>query len=566
MAARRLNTHHTMFQLFLQSSAISADEWEKVYPQIVGVAEAFPLRLLRIEAYNGFERDKQDKDHFDLIANRGQQDEHLSFYGDWMSWTAGNSVRFFKDWQRHCEQELSKPKSDPSKPITWYPPGDFKSGGSLPFANGAYNTAFELDPKGGLYRFVWVAIGIILEKELPGRAFMTARDETIENILHVVEWMEGRFGTHFPLPLYFDQERLLHDLKDHYDAPEHLVERLACLYPWQFKQNMTFALEHIGYDPTFRFYAEVLSACWFGTFGFSDVLNAWIAATQDLESALDLIAESKRLRLERGEMEQAAQYNLNSILKNWLGQYILWSPSQREELCRFHTNENALERGREDLWGALFRMTGLRIDICPIEASPEELFEAFMYHDPRNGAVFRNTIDEWLDKNGDAYERLLEKLPKNEEPPPATPESMDADEDIRESADEAILSAYPPLERPFLEAVLRVNPAYFHLDEEIDDLFKAIRKMISEDAHQDFAARIRAESNADKKSRILHQLKEKRMVVTAGAAFETWIAEEDDTEALFFLRVLLSLKIYDRGRAYARYRILHDRAFWRRWK
>lgn len=85
-----------MFQLFLQSTAITADEWDAVYPQIVRVAEAFPLRLLRIEAYNGFERDKQDKDHFDLIVNRGQPDEHLSFYGDWMSWTSGKRTK----WQR----------------------------------------------------------------------------------------------------------------------------------------------------------------------------------------------------------------------------------------------------------------------------------------------------------------------------------------------------------------------------------------------------------------------------------------------------------------------------------
>jgi len=66
-----------MLQLFLQTSAITAADWDKVYPQIVELAGAFPLQLIQIEAYDGFERDKQDKDHFDLVVNRGQIDEHL---------------------------------------------------------------------------------------------------------------------------------------------------------------------------------------------------------------------------------------------------------------------------------------------------------------------------------------------------------------------------------------------------------------------------------------------------------------------------------------------------------
>lgn len=550
-----------MFQLFLQSTTITAEEWNRVYPQIVAVAKAFPLRLVRIESYSGFERDKQDKVHFDLIVNRGQPDEHLSFYGDWMSWTAGNPIRFYKDWSTHCKLGLNSGTFDPSKPITWYPPLRFKDDGSLPQVNGEPTPDYYIDTEGALYRFALIAIATLLENKLPGRAFAIAHEEPVYNVERVVEWLERYCGEAFSLPLYFDKKRLLDTLRNHYDDPKHIAERLEHLYRKQFKKNITFALEHLGYEPTFRFYAEVLSDCWFGTYGFSDVLNPWIAATQDLKSALNLIAESKCLRLERGDVEQAAKYDLNSVLEDWLGQYILWPPSQREELRRFYTNEKALETGSEDLWGTLFRITGFRIDICPIVASEEELFEAFMYHDPHNGAVFRKTIDEWIEKNGDAYERFVEKL---SEPPSITSEG--ADDDAGKSADEAVLLRYHPLERPFFEAVLQVNPAYFALDEEIDGLYLAIRNMISEDAHQDFAARIRAESDELKKARILHQLKERRMIVTAGAEFKTWLAEEEDAEALFFLRVLLSLKIYDRSRAYARYRILHDKAYWHRWK
>ena len=483
-----------MFQLFLQSDTITADDWNKVYPQIVELATAFPLRLLRIEAYKGFERDQQDKDHFDLIVQRGQPDEHLSFYGDWMSWTSGNSVRFYKDWSKHCELGLEPAKSDPGKPVTWYHPLPFKDDGSLPAANGESTPNYYVDTNGALYRFALIAIGILLENRLPGRAFVIAHEEPAYNVERVLEWLEGHFGETFDLPLYFDKKRLLDTLAPHYHDPKQIVERLEHLYRKQFKRNMTFALKHIGYETTFRFYAEVLSDCWFGTFGFSDVLNPWIAATQDLESALNLIAESKRLRLERGDLEQAAKYNLNEILEDWLGQYILWPPSQREGLRRFYANEEALETGDEDLWGTLFRISGLRIDICPIVASSDELFEAFLFHDPANGHVFKKNIDDWLHKNGDAFERLLEKLHKTEKHSSNTSDEVDYDDEA------AILQQYPALERPFFEAVLQVNPAYFQLDAEIEALCQAIRKMINEDAYQDMVARIRAEPDELKKS------------------------------------------------------------------
>ena len=132
-----------------------------------------------------------------------------------------------------------------------------------------------------MYRFALIAIATLLENKLPGRAFAIAHEEPVYNVERVVEWLEGYCGEAFSLPLYFDKKRLLDTLRNHYHDPKHVAERLEHLYRKQFKKNITFALEHLGYEPTFRFYAEVLSDCWFGTYGFSDVLNPWIAATQD---------------------------------------------------------------------------------------------------------------------------------------------------------------------------------------------------------------------------------------------------------------------------------------------
>lgn len=555
-----------MLQLFLQTSAITADDWAKTYPKIVELAETFPLRLMRIEAYNGFERDKQDKDHFDLVVHRGQEDEYLEFYGDWTSWTAGTSICFYKNWEKHCKQALQKPHSNPDQPVTWFPPTPFIDDGGIPEANGESTEYGYIDTRGGLYRYALIAIGTLLENHLPGRVFLTAPDEDANHILPVVEWLEGHFGEPFEMPIYFDKKRLLDSFARHYDDPKQIVRRLEHLYRREYKRNMAFALEHIGYEPTFQFYAEVLSHCWFGTFGFSDVLDPWIAATQDLESALNLIAESKRLRLERGDTEQAKKYDLNHVLQDWLGEYILWSPRQREALRPFYTNEQALETGSEDLWGTIFRMTGNRVDICPIVASPDELFEAFMYHDPKNGRVFRKAIDEWIEKNSDTFDRLLEKLSKENQSSDTPEEGDDEAETELFFNQEAVLLQYPAHERFFIQKAMAANPAYFQLDKAFEALRQGIWETTQEGDNFDYVAAIKQESNESKKALILQQLKKKRDVTTAGPDFEQWLSKEEDPSVLLCLRLLMSLKIYDRGRAYARYRILHDRTLWDIWR
>jgi hypothetical protein len=559
-----------MLHLFLQTSAITADDWAGIYPQIVGIAKAFPLKLMRIEAYNGFERDKQDKDHLDLVVQEGQPDEHLDFYGDYMSWTAGTSICFYKEWSKHCAMALKNGNTHPERPISWYPPTPFKNDGSILHANGATTTYGYIDTRGALYKYALIAIGILLENRLPDRALLLAPEEEVSDIEAVTVWLEGCLDESFDLPIYFDKKRLLQTLAPHYDDPQHLVERFEHLYRKQYKRNMVFALEHIGYAPTFRFYAGVLSDCRFGTFGFSDVLAPWIAATQNLESTLQLIAESKRLLLERGDVEQADKYDLNDILNELLESFILWTPRQREALRHFYTNEQALETGDEDLWGIIRRMTGNRIDICPIVASTDELFEAFMYHDPKNGHVFRKTIDEWLEKNGDAFDRLLEKL-SNEAQEPQAASAGDDDEPEEEHGEmsfnrEAVLLQYPPHEHFLIQQAMQANPAYFQLEQSIDKLLQRIWTTTRESEHLDYVAAIRAESNADKKVLILRQLKEKRSLTTAGPDFERWLVDEKDPGVLLCLRLLMSLKIYDRGRAYARYRLLHDRALWEAWR
>ena len=278
-------------------------------------------------------------------------------------------------------------KKTPTKPIVWHLPRYSVFSGRLPEANAATFQPNCLDTT-AVYRFAVLAIGIMLENVLPGRAFLIASEATLEEITHTRKWLEYVFNESFEPPIYFDKLRLLEHLEDHYEDKVELVGRFQGLYGRQFKRNMEFALQQIGEQPTLQYYARALANAYWGTLGFYDVFNAWIAATQDLEQSLALLACSKEILLSDPDNEkhlkQAAKYDYTRILKELLNQYILWTPEQREFLKQFPTNEKALKTGKDgDLFSMMLRLSNLRMDICPIHTSPDDLFEAFMYHDPK---------------------------------------------------------------------------------------------------------------------------------------------------------------------------------------
>ena len=99
------------------------------------------------------------------------------------------------------------------------------------------------------------------------------------------------------MPVYLDKHIMLSLITDHYENKESLVGRIENLYPRSFISNMAFSIENIGFNPTSDFYAKLLSTNGFNTFGFSDVLQPWIAVTKDLEKTLELIAKSKQILL-----------------------------------------------------------------------------------------------------------------------------------------------------------------------------------------------------------------------------------------------------------------------------
>ncbi|HFA48223.1 MAG TPA: hypothetical protein ENJ95_04305 [Bacteroidetes bacterium] len=560
-----------MFQLFLKTSKITQKDWESAYRRITSILENFPTKIIRLESYNGFSPEL-DKKHFDLIMDKGTPNEHISFWGDWMSYTGCITVRFYKNWEKQLELESTGEEVNQDKPITWYPHTPYKDDGSLPISNGIMPVRYHyIDTEGAHYRFALIAIGILLENLFPGRAFMTLWDENEESIDAVINWLEIHFNENFERPLFFDKTRLLETFINEYKNKKEAVCRMANLYRKKHKQNMEFAIKHIGYQPTFEFYAEVLADTSFGTFGFSDILMPWIAVTEDLEASLNLISASKQLLLSDKEnernIEKAAKYDLSYILKDLLGNYILWTPEQREQLEHFYTNKEALETGQEDLFGVMRRMMGYRVDICPIYATEKELFEAFMYHDPKKGAVFKKIIDDWINKNSNKYVDLKQKLEEKQreyEAAKLQPETGEADETMLYRSIKNFIEQYPKHEQFFIEKAIHANPNYIRIDEAMDDLKERVEKIIRSDKHQEYANRVKAFPKDRNINYIRSRIKE--IGYSVHPEFERWLDEEQNENTLFHLHFLLALKLYDRDAHFARFRLLWDKGNWEHWQ
>jgi len=559
-----------MIQLFFKKSKISESDWTTVYKRILVITKDFPLKLQRLESYDGYSPEL-DKIHDDLIVNTGTPDEHISFWGDQMSFTAQMSLHFYKNWDTQILKGFTGKEIDTIKPVTWYAPEVFDFSGYPPEANGFTFHSGYLETEEALYQYAVLAIGIMLENILPGRVFMVALENDFEEINKTTQWLDSIFKEKFDVPVYFDKVRLLDTLRDYYDHKKDLVGRMDMLYIRQFKKNIQFAIEQIGYQPSFDYYSEVLSNTFFGTFGFSDILDPWIAATSNLESTLQLITKSKQILLSDSEdkrkIENAGKYDFVYILEDLLDKFILWSPEQREQLDHFYTNRRALETGEEDLFGSMMRMGGYRIDICPIYASKEQLLEAFIYHDPKNGNKFEGIINQWIEINANKYAELIAEMEKVQNAP-----CNSKNKDEKKLVEELQLlnkitefaSQYASHEQCFVIAALKKNPAYMDIPGAVENFQKELWRICNKYENKEDIQYIFSLSEEKKIGYIKSILKDKRLSVHKD--FEEWIKNEKDSIVLTSLIFLISLRIYNRSHAFARQVLLMKHEYWNKWK
>jgi hypothetical protein len=558
-----------MVQIFLKPSSIEQADWERAYQGIKSIVNAFPTKIIRLESYYGYEK-KLDKKHFDLIVEENTSLEHISFWGDWMSYTGKGTLKFYKNWEKQVELASTGAEIDPNKSVYWFKHIPYKNNGDVPSANGILpHPVRYLDTGGAHYKSVIIAIGILLENMFPNSAFLTVLwGEDYEEVEVVIEWLENHFKKSFNKPIYFDRKRLLHLLKNEYKNEEALICRFAHLYRKKHKSNMQFAIQHIGYKATLSFYSKILADTGFGTYGFSDVLDPWISVTQDLEATLELVSESKKwlLRDESDEyqIKEAANYDLTYILKRLLSNYILWTPIQREELQHFHTNKDSLEGKEEGIFEAINTIIGYRVDTAPICVDEQELFEAFMFHDPKDGHQYRQIIDEWKIENSERYEKLKEKIERQGQQLEGKLEENYQDSKVaKDNTSNEFLLKFAPHERYFVKKALDDNPLFTEVEQAVKAFKNRVVKVTKEHSDQEYRDKVKTLPKEANIKYIKSRIRE--IGYSVHPDFEEWLEAIEDEEILFYLHFAMALKLYDRNDHFSRFSFLWNRNYWINW-
>ncbi len=267
-----------------------------------------------------------------------------------------------------------------------------------------------------------------------------------------------------------------------------------------------------------------------------------------------------------GNSEEPARYDYSAILNHLLDSHILWSEDERRAFKSLPNNLEYLETGKEDLWSAMRRMTGKRIEICPFYADQDELFEAFMYHSPQDGAVYKEIIDSWIEKNEPKKREFLSLAEKVVDTSVDRFEKELIEEIALQSPKKEFLNRFDESEKFLVEMALRANPAYLEIDTLVESMYGKLDELIQAPENQRMLSAMRTDSKEVAVDKIRKRVKELRMSLTISSEFEKNIASEEDMNVLMRIRVLLLLKMPDRILGYTRHEILCDSRYWNQWR
>ena len=102
------------------------------------------------------------------------------------------------------------------------------------------------------------------------------------------------------------------------------------------------------------------------------------------------------------------------------------------------------------------------------------------------------------------------------------------------------------------------------MNKEDFDLDEFNKQLIEDIEHQEHIKDIKSNSMQENIQYIRQRIKKIRLTVHPD--FEKWLNEEKDKTVLFYLTLLMSIKMYNRSRHYVRYRLLWEHELWDIWR
>lgn len=470
-----------MFDCYLHPS-ITQKEWASVYEKIKTLINDFPFPLLRkIPKPDNisFRVDIVNNVSFDLYVNKDTDEEKLLFFSDAMTLTENFTTVYFKELNE-LKEKFKRRAFRLDKSVLWADP-TIEDDRIFSFNGWTVGYGGTWWDEGAWCELAMCAIMLLIEQEFPNRAFIRCeRSETDWEA--VLQFLEGTFDRTFDMPLLFNIESVILILKKDYAKPAEIVARLADIYPQQYYTIIEAGVKYIGFSATQDFCSKALGRNSYGTIGASQIINAWILATKDLEETVKLIGSTYenywKANYEKSENPKfiAKAALLEDFMQALIDEYILWTPKDRERLLLLPNSINHTKTGDiGDIFDALGLIGGMRIEICPIAATSNELFEAFMYADPANGKKYKQIIDKAIALQAEQLAKVLGQLKEIETLAEEKAPSLPPDEITPLETAEPLLLSYPRHHRAMLKKALKSNPYYFKRATEEPLLLKEIQ-------------------------------------------------------------------------------------------
>lgn len=373
---------------------IKQEEWEKIYNETLFLFEKYPVPLLRsdFEEIGGFKRRVFTTQ---IIANKGEDDEHWYVFGDAYSLERGGYFRLFKNI-KHYQGE--NPES--YKKHILYLEGDKDY---VDVLNG--ETVFYNKTQGYPYHLAIMAAGILIENRMPdGKAFLYG-DFEIGQAKKVIEWMNTVLEKPVKLPLCCDAEALYKSLSKVYPDKEELLDICYIKYKGTLLSWLPVILKYEKFDTFLNFYAQHLADSSPDTIGAVRVIEPLARYLDDIEPLIELVISANKLIKEKPDKYGNECHTLEQLLDMLTSRYITFKEEELKPLLINAKNEDDLYT-IDDVLNNLFMKFAGKPEFIDRYVSKDELLRIFTKYEPENKEKF----EEIIEKNESECKETIDKV------------------------------------------------------------------------------------------------------------------------------------------------------------
>ena len=379
--------------LAINLEKINASHWQNTYEKVKMLINAFPVEPMFLR-----ETKYEDESYYewtrDIIQNENTGDEYIGIKGDWVSYERGGLFTLYKKLAAQ-QKDILKSKDvfsdkssddkcfDKQKDVLWLPDTHTY------FQDGHINANFAVwdnGTKGAPYALLILAIGILLENEFGENAFLHGEFNEIQ-AEKMLAWLNDVLVTNYDMPIAFDNEQLWERTSRAYpENASFAIERFRAfslcspgsqmefLYKFEAENLEKHILEHIkGYNS-------------FEQWGVHDYILPYLEATQDVEALVKLAKKAHTINNEK-------DFSLTVLLSTICDKSITINPMDHHAINQWNDTGEHLVSGMEKFNRLFMKMGGLPNSL-KYYIHQDELLEIFAYYEPKNGAVFKQIIEE----------------------------------------------------------------------------------------------------------------------------------------------------------------------------